>query len=114
MIIFSVIFILLALCFYTVAVWTEKIKKHLEKWIVYTFASGFMCDLIGTSVMFYLAKDRFSMHPLCGYLALIIMLLHLIWAIFASRNKKYEIYFTRFSIFAWCVWLVAFFSGIPN
>ena len=92
MIVFGIIFISLALCLYTIAVWTEKIKKHLEKWIIYTFASGFICDLIGTSIMFYVAKTKFnlSIHSICGYSALIIMLLHLIWAILASKNKKYE------------------------
>ncbi|MCF7834598.1 TIGR03987 family protein [Candidatus Gracilibacteria bacterium] len=113
----GIIFITLALVLYTTAVWTEKIKKKLQLWIVLTFASGFICDLIGTSIMFSVAEHKFSLalHSICGYLALIIMFLHLIWAILSIRKiGRYEEYFTKFSVFAWCIWLIAFISGIPQ
>lgn len=113
----GIIFITLALLFYTTAVWTEKFKKKLKLWMVITFGSGFMCDLIGTSIMFFIAEHKFSLsvHSICGYLALIIMLLHLIWAILSIQKiGRYEEFFTKFSVFAWCIWLIAFFSGIPQ
>ena len=111
----GIIFITLALVLYTTAVWTERITKKLKLWIVYTFGSGFLCDLIGTSMMLYVAKERFSfnhIHTGFGYLALSIMLLHLIWAILSFKYKKCEVYFTRFSIVAWTVWIFAFVSGL--
>ena len=110
----GVIFIVLALILYTIAVCTEKIMKKLKVWIIFTFGSGFVCDLIGTSIMYSVAKEKFSLHnihPLFGYTALLIMFLHLIWAILSRRYPKCEVYFTRFSIIAWCVWLTAFISG---
>ena len=113
----GIIFITLALVLYTTAVWTEKIKRKLKLWIVITFALGFACDLIGTSIMFLIAEHKFafSLHSICGYLALIIMLLHLLWAILSIQKiGRYQEYFTKFSIFAWCIWLLAFVSGIPQ
>jgi len=113
----SIVFISLALVLYTTAVWTEKIQKKLKLWIIITFALGFICDLIGTSIMFSIAQNKFSMtfHSICGYLALIIMLLHLVWAILSIQKiGRYQEYFTKFSVFAWCIWLIAFISGIPQ
>jgi len=113
MLLAGIIFIIFALVLYTIAVWAERIKKHLETWIVYIFASGFLCDLIGTSIMFYISKHKFeiNVHSVFGYGALIIMFFHLIWAIFSKRKPKYEKYFTKFSVFAWGAWLIAFFTG---
>lgn len=112
----GIVFITLAFLLYTIAVWTERFKKKLETWIVIVFGSGFLCDLIGTSIMFSVAKHKFelSIHSFFGYSALVIMLLHLLWAILAKINMKYEEYFTKFSVFAWCIWLIAFLSGIPK
>lgn len=117
MIYVGIVFISLALVLYTTAVWTERVKKKLKLWIILTFGLGFICDLIGTSIMFSVAEHKFSfaLHSVCGYLALIIMLLHLIWAILSIQKiGRYEEYFTRFSVFAWCIWLLAFVSGIPQ
>ena len=109
----GITFICLALVFYTISVWSERITKKLKLWMVVLFASGFISDLIGTSIMFFRAIEKFSfeLHKIAGYSALLIMFLHLIWAIFARYNKNYELYFTKFSIFAWCIWLIAFISG---
>jgi len=113
----AVVFIVAALVLYTLAIWTEKFSGHLKTWLVAVFALGFSCDLIGTSMMFWRAADRFApnMHMICGYIALLIMFLHLAWALLALRRSgNYEKYFTRFSVFAWLVWLAAFFSGMPK
>ena len=110
----GIIFINLALVLYTIAIWSERIKKTLKPWMLSVFSMAFASDLTGTSIMFLTATNRFSygIHSISGYLALIIMGLHLIWAILAIRNEgNYEKYFTKFSIVAWIVWLVAFTSG---
>jgi len=102
-----------ALILYTIAVWTERSIKKLAIWIIIVFALGFLCDTIGTSFMFKAAGTlKLTIHSAFGYLALGIMLLHLIWAIL-SRIKiwKCEEYFTRYSIWAWIVWMVAFITG---
>ncbi len=113
----SIIFIIVALILYTLAIWSERIKKKLKPWMVYVFSSGFFCDLIGTSIMFFKAEHKFpyNIHTFCGYAALLIMFLHLIWALLAIlKHGKCEEYFTRFSRMAWLIWLLAFLTGIPR
>ncbi len=113
----SVIFIFSALIFYTSSIFIERKIGYLKGWIVFLFTCGFVSDLVGTSMMFYVAKIKFSLalHAICGYSALLIMFAHLIWAILAINNfKNCQRNFTKFSIYAWAVWIIAFFSGIPK
>jgi len=113
----AVFFIMLALILYSLAIWSEKIKQGLQPWMVKTFSLAFLCDLLGTSLMFWRATVKFQLniHSLCGYLALIIMGLHLIWGISAlNKHGRTEKYFHRFSIYAWLIWLIAFISGLPR
>lgn len=106
-----------ALTGYTLAIWSERIKKHLQAWMVKLFIFAFLCDILGTSLMFSMATKKFdlSWHSFCGYFALGVMGLHLIWALISlSRHGRSEYYFHRFSIFAWLGWLAAFISGLPR
>jgi len=118
MLVFAITFIGTALGLYTIAIWSEKlIKGGLRSWMVKIFASAFICDLVGTSLMFCQAtvKFQFNFHSSCGYLALLIMGLHLFWAIMALKyHGRTEKYFHRLSLLAWFIWLVAFLSGIPR
>lgn len=112
----SICFISLALILYSLSIWSERIKHQLHKWMIITFIIGFGCDLIGTSIMGWHAHGlKLNFHTICGYLALIIMGLHLAWAIRAFKNKgNCAQLFNHFSIYAWFVWLLALFSGIPK
>ena len=110
----GVIFISFALIFYTISVWSERIRKKLDLWMVILFVCGFLSDVIGTSVMMMKSTGALNFYKVCGYSALIIMFFHLIWAIFSKVNVNYEKNFTKFSIFAWMIWLVAFLSGVPK
>ena len=116
MIAIGIVFIVFALGLYTVAIWSERFAKKLKVWMIVLFTAGFSCDLVGTSIMFFVAKHKFNLalHSIAGYSALIIMFLHLIWAFLSHYNTKFEEYFTRFSIVAWVIWMFAFFSGIPR
>ena len=114
---FAITFISLALCLYSLAIWSERFSKKLKLWMLITFAAAFSCDLAGTSLMFFRATSKFqlSFHSFCGYAALLIMGLHLIWAISTIKHRgRWELYFHRFSIWAWFIWLSAFLSGIPR
>ena len=105
-------FIVTALVLYTTAIWSERFSHRLMPWMVVVFSCGLACDLTGTTMMALVAKSHsLHVHTVAGYAALLIMLIHLLWAIKALKNKKYEQLFTRFSVFAWGVWLVAFLSG---
>lgn len=111
------IFMLFAFAGYTTAIMTEKFKGRLNVWITITFGFGLLCDLAGTSVMFKVAIDRSSMSPhyILGFIALGIMSLHFIWAILAIKQIwQFEKYFSRCSLVAWLLWLLAFISGIPT
>ena len=108
-------FILLALIFYTVSVWSEKIFKKITTIIVVIFSFGFGCDLVGTFLMRFKAHhDSLTFHQTCGYLALGIMFVHLLWAIAALlKTGKAAYWFSKFSVWAWTIWLIAFVSGVP-
>ena len=112
----GIIFISSALICYTIAVFTERKRKKLQLWMILLFASGFACDFIGTGTMFLVAEEKFSFsfHSLAGYSALIIMFIHLLWAISAFRKPIRAKLFNKYSIYAWCIWLVAFISGTPK
>jgi len=117
MLIVAIIFIVIALILYSLAIWSEQIKGVLKPWMIKTFGSAFSCDLAGTSLMFWRAPVKFEMalHSLCGYGALVIMGLHLVWALWAWQHPgRASRYFHRFSIVAWIVWLAAFISGLPK
>ncbi|MFA5163909.1 MAG: HsmA family protein [Patescibacteria group bacterium] len=113
----AVVFIALAFPLYTIAIWSERILKSLKPWMVRIFISAFSLDVAGTSIMGYRTgfSFQFNIHSCCGYTALIIMGLHLAWALIAlKRQGEAARYFHRFSIFAWFIWLAAFISGIPQ
>lgn len=84
--------------------------------MVIVFITGFLCDLSGTTMMYIKAgKIILNVHGGSGLAALLIMFLHLIWAILAlkKRGKALEL-FSRFSVYAWGIWLIAFITGIPK
>lgn len=116
-------FIVAALVFYTIAIWSERFKKELKLWMLIVFTTAFLCDLAGTSIMFFIAVGQNLkiiningyVHRISGYLALIIMTAHLWFAIQAIRGQAwYGKIFNRYSIYAWLAWLVAFASGAFN
>ena len=49
--IFATVFITLALVFYTVGVWAERIAHLLKPWHVVMFWLGLACDTTGTYAM---------------------------------------------------------------
>jgi len=112
----AVILICSALVLYTVAIWSERLKKRLLPWMLIIFIFALVCDIIGTSMMGYQNGGLvFSLHSVCGFLALIIMLIHLLWAVDAlARGGRCQELFTKYSIWAWCLWLLAFITGIPK
>lgn len=113
----SVACMVAALILYTLAVWSEWAAKKLTPWMVSAFLAGFTSDLLGTSYMIARAipKSSISVHAFFGCAALLIMFLHALWALFALAERgRAEEYFTRFSRFAWALWVVAFVTGIPK
>ena len=113
----STILITLALAFYTLGVWAERISKYLKVWHVAAFWTGFVFDVSGTWAMHIMAGGLFDLtepHTLTGQIALWGMLIHAIWATVVVRKGKEEVRrkFHRWSILVWLIWLVPYFGGM--
>lgn len=125
MLITSIILITLALVFYSIGVWAEKIKGVLKTWHVLIFWCGFACDTIATSTMSILARNETAnntiqtgtnIHAFTGVLAIVLMLFHAVWATFVivKNNEKMKLSFHKFSLFVWIIWLIPYLSGMIN
>lgn len=115
MFMYYVIFINLALLFYTIGVWSEKRQGELKKWHLAVFWVGLVFDTLGTTIMGKLASEGFSLnfHGITGILAIVLMLSHALWAtvVLFKNDKKAKANFHKFSIFVWFIWLFPFVSG---
>jgi uncharacterized repeat protein (TIGR03987 family) len=117
MLIISGILITLALAFYSLGVWAERVARYLKPWHVVAFWTGFTFDVSGTYAMHLLAEGRFNLldfHTLTGQGALWLMLIHAIWATNVARkgSEKARMGFHRYSIIVWLIWLIPYFGGM--
>jgi uncharacterized repeat protein (TIGR03987 family) len=113
----SATLITLALVFYSIGVWSERIARYLKRWHVVAFWTGFLFDVCGTLAMHNIARGPFDMlepHTLTGQIALWLMLAHAAWATWVTRKGGEEVRkgFHRYSLFVWLVWLVPYFGGV--
>lgn len=109
----AVIVINLALLFYSIGVWSERIQGRLKIWHTVFFWMGLVCDTWGTGMMFeFVGGMTFDVHGISGLLAIILMLIHAVWAtvVLVKKDENMIIKFHRFSVFVWCVWLIPYFS----
>jgi len=111
------ILITLALAFYSLGVWSERIARYLKPWHVAAFWTGFLFDVSGTWAMHRLAEGPFDLrepHTLTGQVALWLMLAHALWATWVTRrgSEAARTGFHRYSLFVWLVWLVPYFGGM--
>lgn len=115
MLFYAIVSMCLAFTFYTIGVWGEKLQGILKKWHLYVFWIGLAFDTAGTSLMSMLSEEefQFNFHGVTGLLAIILMLLHSIWAtaVLARKDEAMKIKFHRLSILVWLIWLVPFISG---
>jgi len=115
MLIYAIIFITLALVFYTIGVWSEKLQGRLKKWHVAVFWSGLVFDTLGTILMSKIAGTEMQLgfHGITGMLAILLMIFHAGWATYVilKNNDKVKNDFHKFSMFVWLVWLVPYISG---
>lgn len=112
---FAITFITSALVFYSIGVWGEKIVGRLKAWQLIFFWAGFVCDTTGTTLMTKIAGIfEFNIHGITGLAAIILMIVHAIWAtITLLRKNENELKnFHRFSLIVWCIWLIPFLTGM--
>ncbi len=117
MIIYSSVLITLALLFYSLGVWAERIARYLKPWHTVAFFTGFIFDVSGTYAMHLLADGRFDItepHTLTGQIALWLMLFHAVWAarVVIKKDERMRTSFHRFSIIVWLIWLIPYFGGM--
>lgn len=109
----AVIIINLALLFYSIGVWSERIQGRLKVWHTVFFWMGLVFDTWGTGLMLEFAGGlTFDIHGISGLLAIILMLVHAIWAtiVLVKKDEKMIVNFHKFSVFVWLVWLIPYFS----
>lgn len=109
----AVIVINLALLFYSIGVWSERLQGRLKPWHTAFFWLGLVCDTWGTGMMFdYVGGMSYDVHGISGLLAIVLMLIHAIWAtiVLVRKDGRMIVRFHKFSVFVWLVWLVPYFS----
>lgn len=115
--IISTVLITLALTFYSIGVWSERLARYLNKRHVMAFWTGFIFDISGTLAMHGISDrpfDIFELHTLTGQIALWLMFAHAVWAssVVINGAEKKRIEFHRYSLVVWIIWLVPYFGGM--
>jgi uncharacterized repeat protein (TIGR03987 family) len=109
----AVIVINLALLFYSIGVWSERLSGRLKIWHTVFFWLGLVCDTWGTGLMFeFVGGMAFDIHGLSGVLAILLMFIHAIWAtvVLVKKDEKMIANFHKFSVAVWFIWLIPYFS----
>ncbi len=109
----AVIIINLALVFYSIGVWSERIAGRLKPWHSVFFWMGIVCDTWGTGLMFEQAGGlTFDLHGISGVLAIALMFVHAIWAtlVLVNKDEKMIANFHKFSVAVWLIWLIPYSS----
>ena len=110
--------ITLALVFYAVGVFfgapcgisEEESRNTVLVWLDYR--------ITGTTIMTNIAQTSgatgFGVHAISGLAAIILMLIHAVWATatFLRRNERAEKTFHTFSTLVWLLWLVPLYHRI--
>lgn len=57
---------------------------------------------------------KFDLHGLTGFIAILLMLVHSIWAtaVLIRNDERMMLNFHKFSLVVWLIWLVPYFSGL--
>lgn len=108
----------IALVFYSCGVFGEKLSGTIKGKYLLFFVGGLIFDTTGTTLMNRIAEmnggSQFGLHQLTGGLALVLMAIHLIWALWVyyrgSENAKLQ--FHKFSLGVWSLWVISFILGM--
>jgi uncharacterized repeat protein (TIGR03987 family) len=109
----ATIIITLALVFYSIGVWSERIAGVLKPWHLAFFILGLICDTWGTGMMLDFAGGlTFDIHGITGVIAIVLMLIHAVWAAVVLVRKDEDAIqnFHKFSVVVWLIWLIPYFS----
>ena len=104
----AIVIISMALIFYSVGVWSERIQGRLKGWHVTAFGLGLVCDFVGTAFMAELVRltgQDNRLHAVLGSIAVFLMT-------FRKGSARAKRNFSRFSVIVWWVWLIPYFIGV--
>jgi uncharacterized repeat protein (TIGR03987 family) len=108
-----IIIISLALVFYSIGVWCERIQGMLKPWHLVFFYLGLVCDTWGTGLMLEAAGGLTAdIHGVTGVIAILLMLIHALWAtvVLIRKDEKMIRNFHKFSLVVWFIWLIPYLS----
>lgn len=109
----ATIIITSALVFYSIGVWSERFQGKLKPWHLVFFVLGLICDTWGTGMMLDFAGGMtFDIHGISGLAAIILMLIHAVWAfiVLLKKDENWINNFHKFSLVVWFIWLIPYFS----
>jgi uncharacterized repeat protein (TIGR03987 family) len=109
----ATIVITAALIFYSIGVWSERLAGRLKPWHLAFFVLGLIFDTWGTGMMFeFVGGMTFDVHGITGLIAILLMLVHAIWAavVLFRKDENALLNFHKFSVFVWVIWLIPYFS----
>ncbi len=117
MLILSTSLITLAVIFYSLGVWAERVARYLKRWHLYALWAGFVFDVAGTIAKGKLMDNPFDLndlHTLAVQIAPLLMLAHAGWAtmIVWRGSEKNRIEFHNYSILVWMMWLILYLGGM--
>lgn len=117
----TIVIITSALVFYSIGIWAERLQGTLKPWHAAFFALGLVADSTGTFLMTRIAGSGATLASpglvtlmgITGTIALLLMAVHLVWAIVVlRRNRPQEkATFHRFSLAVWTLWLIPYVAG---
>ena len=92
-------------------------SRTVKAWHLCFFVLGLYADAIGTGLMEHIAQLTHlhdTAHTVTGIIAICLMLIHAIWAIWTyfKGSLKAKQHFNRFSIVVWFIWLIPYCIGI--
>ena len=111
----AIVSMTLALAFYSLGTWAERIQGVLKLWQILFFVLGLCADSFGTAVMTDMAGDNMdALHGTTGALALLLMFVHAAWAVWTDwkGSPRAKQNFSKFSVFVWAFWLIPYVLGI--
>ena len=109
----ATIIISIALVFYSIGVWSERIQGRLKPWHLAFFILGLICDTWGTGLMLDFAGGMtIDIHGISGLLAIVLMFIHAAWAgvVLIRKDENAIENFHKFSVLVWVIWLIPYFS----
>lgn len=119
LLIIATVAITCALVLYTLGVFGERRAGRLRPRFVVLFWCGLACDTTGTLIMSAIAASsqatgKMGIHAATGALAIVLMLVHAVWATFTcwKGSPQARRAFSRFSVVVWLLWLVPYVCGL--